>query len=461
MRPTRLTLRHAFLYLQQQLNYHCHFIISALYCLAVRVWALKTSSRDVVQLLMNCTLATLTTARSLDPENPRAGAAISMDLSGFGFPLLPGKYDNRLVIECTVKRVDVQTAGEGTGEEQRTAERANNAKQQAKAQKQADSESTKANSAAVDKSGTSKNKEQPPTTRKSSTDGSSSSNTERPLSVTAMQRLMAQCPFLSWPNALRYAASFIPFLRSYVRPVAPSFPEDAQYTYTVSRFDFNALAITDPAEQLNILGLVAALLSHPQIHSFFDSLYLSQGTCPDAATAKQYDDLFLHGQYLNEISTDWPGRTLGQPQWLDEFVHHNAQLPLQPHSHTTLAALLPFSPFLRFLLPARRLMHRFCQQHSVPFSAELLFLSSILHSSDHHSLGAHLRWHRLVAPHFPAGTGSHFNFFAVFFCSPSQYFLTNLLRDKAHKTPFYADLYASLYALEPEYADCVTLSITY
>jgi hypothetical protein len=47
------------------------------------------------------------------------------------------------------------------------------------------------------------------------------------------------------------------------------------------------------------------------------------------------------------------------------------------------------------------------------------------------------------------------------FYRPAQHFLTNLLRDKADKTPFYRALYQDLRAIDPGLADHVTLSISY
>lgn len=54
-----------------------------------------------------------------------------------------------------------------------------------------------------------------------------------------------------------------------------------------------------------------------------------------------------------------------------------------------------------------------------------------------------------------------FNLIALLFYRPAQHVLTNLLKDKRRKSPFYAELYAELGRLDRELADHVTLSISY
>lgn len=90
---------------------------------------------------------------------------------------------------------------------------------------------------------------------------------------------------------------------------------------------------------------------------------------------------------------------------------------------------------------------------------QAFFACSVLHALDHVCLTRVVGHVDMQAEELP--NHSWFNLFQLMFGRPSQYFWTNLLKDKVHKHTFYRDLYAELSAIDRELADEVTLSIAY
>ena len=90
---------------------------------------------------------------------------------------------------------------------------------------------------------------------------------------------------------------------------------------------------------------------------------------------------------------------------------------------------------------------------------EDLFITSIVHSTDHLFLGTTLEPFNLNYANLPNEAWS--NLLVTLFYSPPNNFFTNTLREKRHRNPFYSALFAALEEIDPFVAGTVTLSISY
>jgi hypothetical protein len=236
---------------------------------------------------------------------------------------------------------------------------------------------------------------------------------------------------------------------------------DAGLVACVQRFDWNGEPIDARREQLSILAIMIAFVVHPVVHSFNNTLYRSH----DDPALAGYEDLFLHGQYLNWCAWYWPGKLFrGIPcerggLWVKRVLAHNAELGIPTHGYKTFGLLAPYSRSIRFLLGARPVFARRRKEFGVPVDGEALYLCTVLHAIDHLHCDVYTRGHVLEHERLPSARGH--NLLALMFYRPAQHFLTNLLRDKCDKTPFYRALYQDLRALDAGLAEHVTLSISY
>jgi hypothetical protein len=340
--PDQVTLRHALLFLVQKANYYWQLVTSLVLLVPLYLRPKKTTDEDVARLLLATSLVTWATATRSEDGSVR----LVLDLGGFAFPHLPGRFDNRLVVE----------------------------------------------------------------------------------------------------TELRHAEGGDP---------------DAGLVARTLRFELDGEPIASRSEQLSILAIMISSVVHPIVHSFNNALYKSH----DDPAAAAYEDLFLHGQYLNWCAWRWPGTMFrGIPcergeLWYKQVLAHNAELSIPTHNHRSFGLLAPFSRSVRFLLAARPVFAKRRKEFGVAVDGEALYLCTVLHAIDHVFCDVYTRGHRFEHTVLPSARGH--NLIALMFYRPAQHFLTNLLRDKQDKTPFYRALYQDLRAVDAGLADHVTLSISY
>ena len=340
--PDQVTLRHAFLFLIQKANYYWQLVTSLVLLVPVYLRPKKTTDVDVARLLLGTSLVTWASAKL----HSDGSLTVSLDLGGFAFPYLPGRFDNRIVVEAELRH-------------------------------------------------------------------------------------------------------------------DPGRDPEAGLVAKMSRFEFNGVAIESRSEQLSILAIMISSVVHPVVHAFNNALYKSH----DDPAAAAYDDLFLHGQYLNDCAWDWPGTLFfGVPcerraLWYKHVLTHNAELAIPTHNFRSFGLLAPYSRSVRFLLASRPVYAKRRKEFGVPVDGEALYLCTVLHAIDHVFCDMYTRGHRFEHSVLPSARGH--NLIALMFYRPAQHFLTNLLRDKHDKTPFYRALYQDLRAADPGLADHVTLSISY
>ena len=235
---------------------------------------------------------------------------------------------------------------------------------------------------------------------------------------------------------------------------------------TLVEFKFNGETVTYNNERLAILSMMLSSVYHPMIHSMFNELYESSANnlpapLKAADHQHQYDDMLLHGQYLNEIAHTVPSFCFGiTPEWYETCLSFNSARPIRRHSQN-LFKIKQYSRFINFLFGARTSVFKNCKKHQVPFNPEHVFITSVLHSLDHFTSGDKVLDFFVEIKSSLMPNKAWFNILHVLFYLPSQYFFTNRLCDKSHKTAFYSELYHDLLQIDPEYANIVTLSISY
>lgn len=159
----------------------------------------------------------------------------------------------------------------------------------------------------------------------------------------------------------------------------------------VVSFLFNGKPIIHPNEQMAILSLIISFVVHPMEHSFFPVVYEHRN---DPALAA-YPELFYHGQYLNEIASDYPADCYRMSRdWIRALLAHNAKIDLPFHG-ADICKIQPFSRFVRFLLPARLVLLKQMKKHKINMNGEALYITSIVHSIDHLFIGDSLEDHHL------------------------------------------------------------------
>jgi hypothetical protein len=225
---------------------------------------------------------------------------------------------------------------------------------------------------------------------------------------------------------------------------------------SVQRFLFNDELIFCKTEQITILSSMVSTVMHPMIHSFNECVYSRK----DEPELQQYPELFLHGQYLNEIAHEFPSFCHRiTPDWFQSLLESNAKKDIPVHVH--LLQMQDYSRFVRFLFLARKTLSRLMKTHGLNKHIDLedLFITSIVHSTDHLFIGTPIEQFNLHHTHLPNEAWS--NLITILFYSPPNNCFTNTLREKRHRTPFYKALFTALEEIDPFLAANVTLSISY
>ncbi len=340
--PDQVSLRHALLFLVQKANYYWQLVTSLVLLVPLYLRPKKTTDEDVARLLLATSLVIWSSAT----RNEDGSVKVALDLQGFAFPHLPGRFDNRLVVE-----MEIRSGGPGA--------------------------------------------------------------------------------------------------------------QEAALAARTLRFELNGEPIESRSEQLSILAIMISFVVHPVVHSYNNALYRSH----DDPALADYEELFLHGQYLNACAWYWPGKLFrGIPcdeggRWVQRVLAHNAEMVVPTHTYRSLGLLAPFSRSIRFLLAARPVFAKRRKEFGVEVDGEALYLCTVLHAIDHLFCDVYTRGHHLEHTRLPSARGH--NLLALMFYRPCQHFFTNLLRDKQDKTPFYRALYQDLRAVDAGLADHVTLSISY
>jgi hypothetical protein len=341
--PDRVTLRHALLFLLQKANYYWQLVTAVALLGRLYLRPKRTTDRDVAQLVVNTSLMTWVSTKKLED-----GAVVAtLTIEGFAFPLVPDRYDGRLVVETELRI-------EGRG--------------------------------------------------------------------------------------------------------APG--DSPPFEARTLRFELDGVSIDSTDEQLSILAIMISSVTHPVIHGFNNVMYESHAD----RRLQAFDDLFLHGQYLNWCAWFWPGLLfrIACPRghhWYKRVLAWNAQLALPVHDRASMALLSPYSRSVRFLLGARPVLARLRSRYELPVHGEALFICTVLHAVDHVSCDLHTRGHLMRHEKLP--NQGFYNLIALLFYRPAQHFWTNLLRDKRGKNALYGEMYAGLRELDAGLADEVTLSISY
>jgi hypothetical protein len=224
----------------------------------------------------------------------------------------------------------------------------------------------------------------------------------------------------------------------------------------VQRFLFNEEPVLCLTEQITILSTMIAVIVHPMIHSFNERVYNRK----DEPALQSYPELFLHGQFLNEIAHEFPSICFHvTPEWFHEALESNGKKHIPIHIH--LLKMQEYSRFVRFLFLGRKALQRLMARHGLNKHIDLedLFITSIVHSTDHFFMGTLLEAFNLNNASLPNEAWS--NLVVTLFYSPPNNCFTNTLREKRHRNPFYRALFAALEEIDPLVAETVTLSISY
>lgn len=227
---------------------------------------------------------------------------------------------------------------------------------------------------------------------------------------------------------------------------------------SITRFQYDGVDITKRSEQLLILSTVCSFTMHPLLHSFFNNLYMDYQKLNETQK-KTWEDLFLHGQFLNGVAHTRTADTVGISQsTFKSILQYNVDRSLNNHASTVIM-VKNHSLFARFLLEIRRQVYRLVKKYQVPVNPETFFLTSIMHSMDHFTTGNALLWRNLDTEVLPNQRYPHANNFMWYL--PSENVFTNRLSTKAHKHPFYQELYELANELDSEYASHLTLSVSF
>jgi hypothetical protein len=197
-------------------------------------------------------------------------------------------------------------------------------------------------------------------------------------------------------------------------------------------------------------------VTHHMIHSFHERVYNRN----DQPELQKYPEPFLYGQYLNEISHEFPSFCFRiTPEWLQELLGRNGKKNIPVHVH--LLQIQDYSRFIRSLFLARKTLCRLIKKHGLNKHIDLedLFITSIVHSTYHLFIGAPIEQFNIHHTHLPNEAWS--NLLTILFYSPPNNCFTNTLREKRHRTTFYIALFTALEEIDPFLAANITLSISY
>ena len=235
---------------------------------------------------------------------------------------------------------------------------------------------------------------------------------------------------------------------------------------SVQRFLFNGEAVLCITEQITILSTMISTVVHPMIHSFNERVYNRK----DEPALQPYPELFLHGQFLNEIAHEFPSICFRvTPEWFHKVLESNGKKDIPAHihllkdipAHIHLLQMQEYSRFVRFLFLGRSAFQQLIVRHGLDkyIDPEDLFITSIVHLTDHVFLGKSLELFNLNYVNLPNEAWS--NLMVTLFYSPPNNCLTNTLRENRHRNPFFKGLFAALKEIDPFVAGTATLSISY
>ena len=226
----------------------------------------------------------------------------------------------------------------------------------------------------------------------------------------------------------------------------------------VISFRFNDEHMHKPEEILAVLFTNNADCIHPMVHSFQNSLYVSMKTAPS-----KYYRMYVHGNYLNEsahvfFTHPWIGCD-GDNGWFEHMIYIHSKRSIPFHSFFD-KDLMAASPFLRFASKARIIMFQELKRAGLSMiDAEAYFLCSVIHSIDHWQLGKLVEW-----VNFPdMKLCPRYNYVCRNFYGHSQYcFLpNNYFRSHWHENDLYNRIYHRMKAVDPVYADIISISVSY
>lgn len=145
----------------------------------------------------------------------------------------------------------------------------------------------------------------------------------------------------------------------------------------IAEFLYDGKPIRSNKDRLVICNMMVGLVVHPLVHSMANSVYASH----NAPGAEQFDEIFRHCQYLNNIAHTRTGEFLRLPttQESRQSFEHNAVKPIPFHSHKSLEKLQGIAPYINFCLKARVAVFRLVRQHKVPVDAEVCSPSGVLY----------------------------------------------------------------------------------
>ena len=223
-------------------------------------------------------------------------------------------------------------------------------------------------------------------------------------------------------------------------------------------FRFDGHDISKGSEQLLVLSTVTALYIHPLLHSFANNMYEDYRKL-SSPERKKWNDMFIHSQYLNSVAHTYPADNLGISRKVAKKIY-SANVRKDLHDHgKTVKLLSSYSRFSKFLLGMRRSIYSLVEKHKVPVNPESFFLTSVMHSLDHLTTGRALLYRNLDTDKLRPQANPHMLNYMWYL--PSENVFTNLLKDKKGKNEFYRELYDNAKSFDAEYADHLTLSISY
>eukprot|EP01084_Bolivina_argentea_P097787 175777_1 len=229
----------------------------------------------------------------------------------------------------------------------------------------------------------------------------------------------------------------------------------------------NIVPINVNSQRMNILLKLNAMYSHPKIHSYFNQIYKYRKELSEMGLG----NLCLHGSMINESATI-PAVIQGMSMnYIGIVLEYNGLQDIK-HNWDTLKTLKLISPFCKYIFESHDIVTGLVSKYNLPCDGSAVFLSTVMHSTDHLTLWIYTKNMRLnsinklpfQSPYETILYDKIMNnseLFAFTFVQPNQYYFTNLLKDNQYKHPFYQELYKKLYVVNKEYTNEVTLSISY
>ena len=232
-------------------------------------------------------------------------------------------------------------------------------------------------------------------------------------------------------------------------------------TSTVLSFTFNGEDIENRQQMLSMLMMHMSDCLHPQVHSFQNALHDSLKKAPS-----KYWRMTVHGQFLNEnahshAAGPWLGFN-GDTAWLEKVLETHAVRPIPFHGNFD-KSLAKASSYVQFASKARSIVFQELSRSGdlrTMVDAEAYFLCSIIHSMDHWQTGTYGEW---VDFSDDLKYTPRFNYFYRNFIPHCQYWFlpNNYFRSHCHETELYRRIYTRMRAVDPYWADVISISLTY